>query len=268
LIRLAYSRTVNRPEFRELAPFLFYQFEYNLNVQGKTNLKSASIDNVDLRWEMYPNKGESVSFGAFYKSFTNPIEFVQENAGGNLQFSYQNAPKATSYGLELEIRKSLASLGVTRFFRNMSVNLNTSVIRSEVDMGLDADNKFQQNKRPLQGQSPYVINLGAYYYDAETGFGANAGYNIFGNRIFTVGSVLYPSWIERPRQSLDLQVSKLFKNSMEVKLNVQNVLNSKYRIYQDNDEDQQIDEDIDDPIQQFQSGTLYSLSFGWKIFRK
>jgi TonB-dependent receptor len=267
LFRIAYSRTVNRPEFRELAPFLFYQFEYNLNVQGKGDLKTASIDNIDLRYEMYPNKGESVSFGVFYKSFTNPIEFVQENASGNLQFSYQNAPKAHSYGVELELRKSLASLGVSRFLRNTSLNLNTSLIRSEVDMGLGAGNSFQQNKRPLQGQSPYVVNLGVYYNDAETGWAMNVGYNIFGNRIFTVGSVLYPSWIERPRHSLDLQVSKSFKNNMEVKLTVQNALNSTYRIYQDNNEDQQIDEKIDDPIQQYQSGTLFSLALGWKIFR-
>jgi TonB-dependent receptor len=265
LIRLAYSRTVNRPEFRELAPFLFYQFEYNLNIQGNKRLKTASVDNIDLRWEMYPNPGESVSFGGFYKSFENPIEFTQQNASGNLQFGYGNAPKAYSYGVELEVRKSLASLGVSKFLRNTSVNLNTSLIKSEVDMGLDAStNTFQENKRPLQGQSPYVINVGLYYNDSETGWSANAGYNLFGNRIMAVGSTLFPSWIERPRQSLDLQVAKTFRN-VEVKLNVQNVLNSQYRIYQDNDENQQIDEKIDDPIQRYKTGTLYALSIGWKF---
>jgi len=266
LIRLAYSRTVNRPEFRELAPFLFYQFEYNLNIQGNRRLKTASIDNIDLRWEMYPNPGESVSFGAFYKNFKDPIEFTQASASGNLQFSYANAPKAYSYGVELEVRKSLASLGVSKFLRNTSINLNTSLIKSEVNMGLDpTQNRFQQNKRPLQGQSPYVVNLGVYYNDEASGWSANIGYNVFGNRIMAVGSTFFPSWVERPRQALDLQVAKMIGKKMEVKLNVQNVLNYQYRVYQDNDENHKIDEKIDDPIRTYKTGTLYSLSLNWKL---
>lgn len=265
LVRLAYSRTINRPEFREIAPFLFYQFEYNLNIQGNRNLKVATINNIDLRWEMYPNPGETISIGGFYKTFKNPIEFVQQNASGNLQFSYQNAPEAFSYGVELEFRKSLASLGVSRFLRNTSFNLNTSLIKSEVDMGEGV--VFQERRRPLQGQSPYVVNLGTYYNDPQTGFSVNLGYNIFGNRIFSVGSVLFPTWIEQPRHSVDLQIAKQIKR-MEVKLNVQNLLNAKYRFTQDNDENEKIDNKIDDPIQNYQVGTLYTLSFGWKFIKE
>lgn len=265
LIRAAYGRTINRPEFRELAPFLFYQFEFNQNITGNRDLKTATIDNIDLRWEMYPEAGELISFGGFYKSFKDPIEFVQQNASGGVQFSYQNAPKAYSYGAEVEIRKSLASLGVSKFLRNMAINLNASLIKSEVDMGKGIT--FQERRRPLQGQSPYVINVGAYYNDAESGFSVNAAYNIFGNRIFSVGSVLYPSWIERPRNAMDVQVSKTF-NKMEVKLSVQNLFNAKYRMYQDNDENQKIDEKIDNSIQQYKTGTLYQLSFNWKFAKE
>jgi outer membrane receptor protein involved in Fe transport len=265
LIRLAYSKTVNRPEFRELAPFLFYQFEYNLNIGGKRDLKTAKIDNIDLRWEMYPNPGELISFGAFYKYFQDPIEFVQVNAGGNLQFSYQNAPKAYVYGLELELRKSLASLGVSRILRNTSINLNSSLIKSEVDMGEGII--FQERRRPLQGQSPYVINFGAYYNDTEKGFSMNLGYNIFGNRIFSVGSQLFPSWVERPRSGMDFQIAKNI-GAMELKLNIQNVLNATYRIYQDNDESESIDEKIDDPVQIYRTGSLYSLAISWKFLKK
>ncbi len=265
LLRVAYSRTINRPEFREIAPFLFYQFEYNLNVQGKRNLKVATIDNVELRWEIYPNPGEAISIGAFYKSFKNPIEFAQVNASGNLQFSYQNAPEAYSYGLELEVRKSLSSLGVSKFLRNTSFNLNTSWIKSEVDMGQGV--VFQQRFRPLQGQSPYVVNLGAYYNDPDLGYSINLGYNVFGNRIFSVGSILFPGWIERPRQSVDLQIAKTIKR-MEIKLNIQNLLDAQYRFYQDNDENQKIDEKIDDPIQQYRTGSHYTLSASWKFLKK
>jgi hypothetical protein len=263
LVRAAYGRTVNRPEFREIAPFLFYQFEYNLNIQGDTSLQTATIDNIDLRWELYPNPGEIVSLGLFYKNFQNPIEFIQVNASGSLQLSYANAPRAQNYGLELEVRKSLASLGVNKFLRSTSVNLNASVIRSEVTF---ADSiSFQKNKRSLQGQSPFVINTGIYYKDDDTGFSTNVAYNIFGNRIFTVGSILFPTWIERPRHALDLQIAKEFKNNMEVKFTAQNLLNSAYRFYQDNDEDEIIDEKIDDPIQVYKTGTVFSLGLSWKI---
>jgi len=266
LIRAAYARTVNRPEFRELAPFLFYQFEFNQNITGNRDLKTATIDNLDLRWEMYPDAGELISIGGFYKSFTNPIEFVQQNASGGIQFSYQNAPKAYSYGAEVEIRKSLASFGVSRLLRNLSLNVNASLIKSEVDMGKGIT--FQERRRPMQGQSPYVINAAAYYNDTEKGFSVNAAYNIFGNRIFSVGSVLFPSWIERPRNSMDVQLSKTFNHTMEVKLSVQNVFNTKYRLYQDNDEDQKIDEKVDDPIQQYRTGTLFQLSLSWKFAKQ
>jgi TonB-dependent receptor len=265
LIRAAYSKTVNRPEFREIAPFLFYQFEYNLNLQGNPLLKTASIDNLDLRWEMYPNKGELISFGGFYKNFKNPIEFVQQNASGNLQFSYANAPTAYTYGAELEVRKSLSSLGVSRFLRNFSVNLNSSLIKSQVDMGEGVT--FQKRFRPLQGQSPYVINTGLYYNDTDRGYSVNLAYNVFGNRIFSVGSVLFPTWIERPRNAVDLQISKSFKNNMELKLNVQNLLNAPYRIYQDNDENNKIDEKIDDRIQAYKTSQLITLSWNWKFMR-
>jgi outer membrane receptor protein involved in Fe transport len=265
LVRVAYSRTINRPEFRELAPFLFYQFEYNLNIQGKKDLETATIDNVDLRWEMYPNPGESISVGTFYKNFKNPIEFIQENASGNLQFSYQNAPQAYSYGIETEIRKSLASFGVSKFLRNMSLNLNASYIKSEVDMGEGI--VFQERRRPLQGQSPYVINTGAYYNDEDNGFSVNVAYNVFGNRIFAAGSTLFPSWVERPRQALDVQISKTFARKFETKLNIQNLLNAPYRLYQDNDENEKIN-GVDDRIQEYRTGTLFSLSFAWKFMER
>jgi outer membrane receptor protein involved in Fe transport len=215
---------------------------------------------------MYPNPGEMISVGTFYKSFKNPIEFVQTNASGNLQLGYQNAPEAYSYGVELEFRKSLAGLGVSKFLRNTSINLNTSLIKSEVDMG-PAAALFQERNRPLQGQSPYVVNLGAYYNDPDLGYSVNLGYNIFGNRIFSVGSKLFPTWLELPRHSLDMQVAKTIKR-MEIKLNIQNLLDAQYRLKQDNDENQKFDELIDETILQYRTGSLYTLSIGWKFLKK
>lgn len=261
LIRVAYSRSINRPEFRELAPFLFYQFELDANIIGTPELKSAFINNIDLRWEMYPNPGELVSVGGFFKSFKNPIELYNQIVGESPQFYYSNSPEATSYGVEVEVRKSLASLGVAKLLRNTSLNLNAALIKSEVDVGAAATN--QARYRPLTGQSPYIINAGAYYKDDQTGFSANVAYNVFGKRIFVVGDVLYPTWFEMPRNTLDVQVAKEF-GRYEVKVNAQNLLNAKYSFHQDNNNDSEL-QDTDPLMRGYKVGAQFSVSMSMKL---
>ncbi len=265
LIRAAYSRTVNRPEFRELAPFLYYQFEYEAGIIGMEDLKTAFIHNVDLRYEIYPNPGEMISVGAFYKSFKDPIESYLQVTSETPQFIFGNADKAYDVGVELEVKKTLASLGLSKFLRNTSLNLNAAWIKSEVDIGGQASN--QARTRPLQGQSPYIINAGLYYNDVESGFSVNAAYNVFGARIFTVGDQLFPSWWEKPRNSLDFQIAKIFKDKYELKFNVQNALNAPYQIIQDNNNDGTLDSG-EALIQRYKVGTQFSLSFNVKLINE
>ncbi len=263
LVRVAYSRTVNRPEFRELAPFLYYQFEYEAALIGSPTLKTATIDNVDLRWEMYPNPGEIISVGGFYKNFKDPIETYLQVTTENPQLFYGNAPSATSYGIEFEFRKSLASLGMSNILRNTSINVNAAWIESNVDIGTSATNQIQN--RPLQGQSPYIINTGIYYTDEPSGISVNIAYNVFGPRIFSVGDKIFPSWWEMPRNSVDFQLSKTWKKRFETKLNIRNLLDATYSIYQDNNNDNNINTDQEAIIRKYRVGTTYTLGFAWKF---
>ncbi len=265
LVRIAYGRTVNRPEFRELAPFLYYQYEYEAAVYGNPNLKTATIDNVDLRWEMYPNPGEVVSVGGFYKNFSNPIETYLQVTSDNPQFSYGNAPTAMSYGVEVELRKSLASLGMSRILRNTSVNLNAAWIHSNVDIGDNAANANQIRNRPLQGQSPYIINAGVYYLEEKSGLAVNVAYNVFGPRIFSVGDKNFPSWWEMPRHSMDFQISKTWMRRLETKFNIQNLLDATYSFYQDNDNNNEIVADKEAIIRQYKVGSTFTLGVVWKL---
>ena len=263
LIRAAYSRTVNRPEFRELAPFLYYQFEYEAGIFGSTSLKTAFINNIDLRYEFFPNPGEMLSIGTFYKTIQNPIETYLQITSETPQLYYGNAQSAKDLGIELEFRKSLASLGMSKIFRNTSFNLNAALIRSEVNVGTQASNQSQF--RQLQGQSPYIVNFGLYYNDEVTGLSLNGAYNLFGARIFTVGDKLFPSWYEMPRNSLDFQIAKKWGSQrFETKLNIQNALNAAYRIYQDNNNDNKIQKE-EALIQRYKTGTLFSLALSWKF---
>jgi len=264
LVRMAFSRTVNRPEFRELAPFLFYQFEFDANIIGTPQLKTAFISNFDARWEMYPNPGEVISFGAFYKHFRDPIEMYNLIVGESPQFFFANSPEAYSAGVEMEARKSLASLGMSKFLRNTTVNFNAALIQSQVDIGTDPQFANQARFRPLTGQSPYIINLGAYYKDEETGFSANLAYNVFGKRVFVVGDILFPTWFEMPRNIVDFQIGKEFRNRFELKFNIQNLLNARWDFRQDNTNNSVI-ESSDPLVRGFRMGTQYTLSFSVKL---
>lgn len=133
---------------------------------GNPNLKSANIQNLDLRYEFYPRNGELVTLGAFYKYFNDPIENRTIITTEQPSFTYINADWAQNYGLELEFRKSFRGITGSTFVDNFSINLNASVIYSKVDLGVTA--VAQDRTRALQGQSPYIINAGLYYQDKKT----------------------------------------------------------------------------------------------------
>lgn len=262
LVRIAYSKTVNRPVFRELAPFNFYDFDRNANVYGNRDLVTADIHNVDLRWENYPSKSESISIGLFYKYFINPIE--QELVGGsNLIYTFRNAESAKSLGAEIEVRKSFDSFVSSTFLKKFSVLLNAAVIKSEVDLG-DVEN--QERKRAMQGQSPYIINAGINYNDIETGWQANVSYNVFGKRIFAVGDLTQnATQYEMPRNQVDLTISKTFSEKVELKVGVQDVLNQKYRLTQDSDRNKKIT-GIDESITNYKPGQYVTIGVTYKLY--
>ncbi len=265
LVRLAYGRTVNRPEFRELAPFLFYDYKLEAGRVGNPNLTPATIDNLDLRFEIYPRIGETFSIGAFYKYFNDPIENRTIITTEQPQFTYINADFAQNYGIEVEFRKSLRGITNSGFLDRFSVNANASLIRSEVDLGETA--VAQDRVRPLQGQSPYIVNFALYYENADKGFSGNLIYNVFGARIYSVGDVLFPTIFELPRNSMDLTITKKVNNRMALKLGIQDILNAPFRFFQDSDRDLAASAD-DDPIFTFRRGQLVNLNLSYNLNKK
>ena len=131
LLRLAYGKTLNRPEFREIAPFTFYDFVLNRTVTGNPGLKNANVSNFDLRYEFYPTPSEIVSIAAFYKDFTTPIEVVFTSSS-NPVVSFANAQSAYSAGVELEVRKSLEAISNYSLLKNMSLLFNATLIYSKI----------------------------------------------------------------------------------------------------------------------------------------
>ncbi|MGN6646446.1 MAG: TonB-dependent receptor domain-containing protein [Cytophaga sp.] len=242
LLRLAYGKTLNRPEFREFAPFYFYDFDFNAVNYGSLyfgkTLKVCQIQNFDLRYEFYPSPGETVSLALFYKSFKDPIEQIALATSGGaasaLAYSYTNALGAYNVGMELEIKKNLAF--VNDNFKNFSLLFNASLIKSEVSIPKDQSD-FWNAKRPQQGQSPYMVNAGLYYENPDHGWSASVLYNIFGPRIVIVGNSNYPDVVETPRSTIDLSVTRQLSKRVALNLGANDILNQSVTWVQDYNRD-------------------------------
>ena len=148
--RGAYGKTVARPELRELAVSGYYDFLTDDYVFGNPELVRTVVDNYDLRFEFYPNPTELFAANLFYKHFNKPIEVIGVNTSSKSR-SWKNADNAVSYGIELEARKNLAFIWDA--LQPLSLNSNISLIKSEVDLGIDNLGQAEAvQKRPLQGQ--------------------------------------------------------------------------------------------------------------------
>ena len=229
-VRLSYGRSINRPEFREVSSSVYYDFDLASNVQGNTELKNCYVDNLDLRYEWYPSRGELISLAVFYKHFDSPIEWTYTVAGGtDLIYSYTNAKSANNYGVELDIRKNLGFIGLKDF----SWSFNGALIKSKVQF----EKGSKEEDRPMQGQSPYLINTGIFYKNEPLKMDIALLYNRIGKRIIGVGrsegstgddsNSRVPHSYEMTRNTIDFSLAKKFGDHLELKLNVRDLLAEK-----------------------------------------
>ena len=219
-LRLAASRTITRPDFRELAPFEFTDFVGGRTVLGNPDLERTQIDNFDFRWETFPQIGGILAVSAFYKRFQKPIEqIVQPQA--EVRITYENAEGANNYGLELEARQNLGVL--TEALRKFSINTNAALISSQVvlpeDVGIQTS-----SERPLQGQCPYIVNISIGFEDPNWGISSAIAYNIFGRRLSEVGNHGVPDVYEQPRGQLDASFSRTVANYFKFSVSAKNLL--------------------------------------------
>ncbi|RZK13482.1 MAG: TonB-dependent receptor, partial [Flavobacterium sp.] len=261
-LRASYYRTLARPEFRELAPFAYYDYENFASVLGNSALKRSLINNADLRYEFYPNPGQIFSVSAFYKQFINAIEPSIEDQNSTPTISYFNSSTATVYGFELEARRSLDFISGSKFFKNTTAYANLSVTRSEImNLNPNAIAKY----RPLVGQSPYVVNAGLQHSELNNKLTFNILYNRIGRRINLVGGTRFPDVYENPRDVLDLQIGyKVMKNRAEVKLNAGDLFNQVNLFYFDYDKNNSFSSS-DEILRRYKQGTTFSLSFNYTI---
>jgi outer membrane receptor protein involved in Fe transport len=218
-VRAGYSYTLARPQLRELAPFLFFDFARRRAVSGNPKLVDTRIHNADLRWEWFPNEREVLATSVFFKQFRDPIEAVIVNvAQGDV--SYANAAGAQGLGLELEARVGLGRVATA--LARLRAGANLTLVRSQVDLGNTAPSQTNQ-QRPLQGQSPFVVNFDLAWAAAKT-FEVSAHYNVYGERLAEVGVQGLPDVYEQPFHRVDLGASLDLGRGLRLKASAANLL--------------------------------------------
>ncbi|MCC6583132.1 MAG: TonB-dependent receptor [Chitinophagales bacterium] len=256
LVRAAYGMSVNRPEFREIAPFAFDDFYTRYTIEGNPNLKNATVHNADIKYEFYPSNGEVISVSAFYKKFLNPIESKAVVGTSGSTFSFANAYQSDVAGVEIEFKKSFTT-AKNYFIKHLGLMANASYIYSKVNLG--KENVGQSDNRPLQGQSPYSINAGIFFEDKELGLQANLLYNVIGKRIAFVGTDDNPDIYEMSRHVLDFNIQYRFKKNVEISLSANDLINQPILFLQDGNRDKKWNRSTDQVFQKYQPGQTVSL---------
>jgi outer membrane receptor protein involved in Fe transport len=215
-LRVSFSQTTNRPEFRELAPFEFTDIVGGRAVVGNPELTRALIQNVDVRWEVFPGAADIFAVSFFYKHFTDPIERIVEPTA-QLRTSFTNADSARNAGLEFEARRRFAEL--------FTVGANYTFVDSKITLSPAAAQVQTSLERPLEGQSKNLVNLMFEVGADQTS--VRLLYNFFGERISDVGSLGLPDILEDKRGSVDVIVSTRLRR-VNVRFSAENLTDEEF----------------------------------------
>ncbi len=258
-LRVAASRTLARPQLRELAPFAFADYAGGYLTVGNPELVRSLIQNYDARWEYFFAPGKLLSASAFYKVFDAPIE-VAVLPSTELLRSWVNGGSAYNYGVELEFRSDLGVL--TPALESVTLNSNLTLVRSEVNTpdvvriyvpgAGGADLPVVAKTRALQGQSPYVANVSMTYTSDSGASRASVLFNRFGRRIDAVGGQATADVFEEARSQLDVVMERRLTHSAKVKLSASRLLGNVVEFTQDGD-----------LLRRWNNGRSVSLSVGW-----
>jgi TonB-dependent receptor len=242
-VRIGFSQTVNRPEFRELAPFEFTDIVGGRAVVGNPDLTRSLIQNYDLRWEWFPGGEEVVAVSVFYKNFNDPIErFVEPTA--QLRTSFQNAESARNVGLELEARKALVP--------GLFVGANYTYVDSSISLTSSQTNVLTTLERPLAGTSENLFN--GFVEGRVASFTARLLWNHFDDRIVDVGSLGLPDIFEKGRSTVDVVAQYRFPR-FNVRFAAENLGDEPIEYTQGGQ-----------PQRTFTFGRTFSFQFGFSAF--
>ncbi|MDX2280307.1 MAG: TonB-dependent receptor [Saprospiraceae bacterium] len=263
-LRAGYSRTLARPNLRELAPFAQFDPKNGFFTVGKPTLKRTLVDNLDLRYEFYPDLGELLAISVFYKNFYDPILRAFDPKATIPELTWINVDEATVFGAELEFRKKLSFLGGS-FARNLFLSTNLAIINSkynipeqEILQSKNVDPEYSATSRPFQGQAPYIANVILSYVNPDNGWESSLSFNVSGRRLFNIGLFAAPDVFEEAVPTMNFNLTKRFLNHFQVSFSAENLLNPNIRKTQKY-------KGVTYDTEKFKMGSTFGMSFGYYI---
>ncbi len=259
--RLAYGKTLARPNFREFANYSSFEFIGGYTLIGNDSLNRTLIDNYDIRWEWFTNPGEILALSLFYKDFQFPLERVLLPVVTK-EVQYRNVESATIFGAEFEFRKNLSF--IDNSLENFLFGMNFTLVNSQVDIDplelivIKAYDPNAEETRSLQGQSPYVFNFDISYIGFESGTESSLNFNVFGKRLSEVTTLGNPDIFELPRPELNFIISQKIFENFRLKLSAKNLLDSEVKKVQEFKGDEYI-------TQSYKYGRIFSLNISYSI---
>lgn len=217
-LRLSASRTITRPSFIEMAPFLYQESYGSIQLRGNEDLQNSYNYNVDLRYEFLNQRGDMISVTGYYKYLKTPIERVQMLSGGAAVHTFRNADNGMAAGIEVEVRKVLTP--------DLRIGVNGTYMYTNVK--LPEGGAYTNKERALQGASPYLVNADLTwtpYFGDQRRLNLALLYNLQGPRIHAVGISGLGDVKQRPVHTLNLSAGYQFNRRVELKLLLTDLLN-------------------------------------------
>lgn len=254
-LRLSVSRTVTRPSFIEMAPFLYQESYGSSQIRGNADLKNGYNYNLDLRYEFFDsnNVNNMIALTGYGKILQDPIERTQTLSGGAAVHSFQNASTGVAAGLEVELRRELT--------RDIRVGVNGSFMYTNVKLPEDGG-AYTNAQRALQGASPYLVNADISYTPTirnEKPLTATLLYNLQGPRIHAVGISGLGDEKQLPVHTLDFVASYQLNNHFSLKLEVTDLLNQDIVFKQETKNGDNLE------VERFKRGTGFEIGFSYAL---
>jgi len=234
-LRASYFRSVNRPGFFEIVPYRIVQEEYQ--ERGNADLRRAIADNIDLRYEIFPNSSDQFMVGLFYKHIKDPIEYTLQRdvlRGQDIYYAPGNFGNANNYGIEIDYIRYFKMFGVKANYTYTHSQITTPKSKRIRNESGDLETINVDQSRPLYGQSAHVANLSLLYKNTKQGMDAQLAAGYTGDRINTVSQFLDNDLWQKGFVQMDASVEKTFTNGLGIFVKANNLLNTPMEVYMKN----------------------------------
>lgn len=252
-IRFSASRTVTRPSFIEMAPFLYQESYGSAQIRGNNELQNGYNYNFDLRYEHFGKNGDMISLTAYFKYLDSPIERIQALQGGATLHSFQNADNGMAGGMEVELRKQL--------MKDLRLGANISYMYTNVK--LPEGGAYTNKERPLQGASPILANADLTYsprFGEERQLNLALLYNLQGSRIHAVGVSKLGDIKQQTLHTLNFSAGYDINSHFSLKLQVNDLLNRAVIFKQ---EVPSTGEEVE--VERYKKGANLEIGFSYKL---